>query len=279
MIKIIIIIPYFGKLPPNFDLWMLSVSFNKTIDFVLLTDDYSSFEFPANMKVVYTSFDEVKQKIQNLYDFRILLTQPYKLCDFRVAYGDIFKEYINGYDFWGYCDLDIMFGSIRNFLSESVLNNYERIGWLGHFSIYKNCEKLNQLYRQDYKGEVLFKKAFCEKRNTYFDEIGINMLCDWHNIKVFKGLFFADLTPLTYNFRLSHYVSIYKQPGVIFRYCKGMLKSIRMGEDAKVLEKEYMYVHFLRRRMKNKLKDVSGFYIVPNSFLNCSRGDSYVYNK
>ena len=39
MRKIVLIVPYFGKMPTYFELWMLSASYNKSIDFVILTDN------------------------------------------------------------------------------------------------------------------------------------------------------------------------------------------------------------------------------------------------
>ena len=39
MEKIAILIVYYGKLPPYFDLWLRSCEFNETIDFYVVTDN------------------------------------------------------------------------------------------------------------------------------------------------------------------------------------------------------------------------------------------------
>jgi hypothetical protein len=98
--KICFIIPYFGKLPNNFDIFLNSCKYNKTINYLLVTDDKTYYEYPDNFRVEYMSFDHLKNKIQNKYDFKINLSKPYKLCDFKPAYGDIFNEYLSEYDFW-----------------------------------------------------------------------------------------------------------------------------------------------------------------------------------
>ena len=56
-----------------------------------------------------------------LVDFEIVLNEPYDLCDFKVAYGEIFQEYLEPYDFWGFCDCDLIYGDIRHFLTEELL--------------------------------------------------------------------------------------------------------------------------------------------------------------
>ena len=45
------IIPYFGKLPKNFALYLLGCAQNPTIDWKILTDDRTPYEFPTNVHV------------------------------------------------------------------------------------------------------------------------------------------------------------------------------------------------------------------------------------
>ena len=98
-----IIVPYFGKLPEIFPIWLKSCSTNKDIEWLIITDDTSKYNYPKNVDVNYISWEDIKLRIQKLYDFEIILDKPYKLCDYRVAYGEIFEEELEKYDFWGYC--------------------------------------------------------------------------------------------------------------------------------------------------------------------------------
>ena len=43
--------------------------------------------------------------------------------DLRPAYGVLFEEYLDGYDFWGHCDLDVLFGRIRDHLPPAARND------------------------------------------------------------------------------------------------------------------------------------------------------------
>ena len=40
-------------------------------------------------------------------------------------YGLLFSDDLNGYDFWGWLDPDIMIGNIRKFINDGVLNKYD----------------------------------------------------------------------------------------------------------------------------------------------------------
>ena len=121
MKSIIFIIPYFGHFNNYFEIWLNSCAHNPTIDWLIFTDCKNEYDYPRNVKVVYTTFDEIRTHFQSFYDFPISLEKPYKLCDFRPAYGEVFYDYIKDYDFWGYCDTDLVWGDLRKFFTEEIL--------------------------------------------------------------------------------------------------------------------------------------------------------------
>ena len=82
-----------------------------------------------------------------MYSFEISLNSPYKLCDFRPAYGDIFQEELQDYDFWGYCDTDLIFGDICKYLTTNILKEYDKIFEYGHLTIFKNNNRMRNLYK------------------------------------------------------------------------------------------------------------------------------------
>ena len=92
--KIVLVIPYFGKFPNYFDLWVKSIEKNETIDFLLFTDCKIEFAVPKNLKIVNMTFEEFRENVSNKFDFKIRLKEPYKICDFRPAYGYLFAEYL-----------------------------------------------------------------------------------------------------------------------------------------------------------------------------------------
>ena len=137
MKKIALIIPYFGTLPDYFDLWLKSVEKNPTITFFLFTNDESSYCYPDNIEVINIAFKDFRSRLQSEFEFEIKLESPYKLCDYKPTYGNVFKKELLQYDFWGFCDVDLIFGDIRKFITDDILDKYDRILTRGHFSLFE----------------------------------------------------------------------------------------------------------------------------------------------
>lgn len=116
MKSIAFVVPWAGHLPPYFQLWLESCRWNSSIDFLLFTDDQTNYNYPNNVKVHYMSFEQMKELFQKQYDFPLSINVPYKFCDFKPAYGEIFSDYLKGYDYWGHCDVDLIWGGYANLL-------------------------------------------------------------------------------------------------------------------------------------------------------------------
>lgn len=201
MKKIILIIAYFGKFRNDNGFWLKSIEKNPTVDFLIITDQ--NIIVPTNVQIIHSSFEKFVNKIKQHFDFKINIPQPYKLCDFKVAYGDILREYIKDYDFWGHCDNDLIFGDIRKFITNDILEKYERILIRGHFTLYKNCDSVNLLYR---KASPFYKEVFSSNKNYCFDEYpGTGMY--WvnnRNEQLYNKIIFDDINYLKYNFITVH---------------------------------------------------------------------------
>ena len=172
MNRIAIILPYFGKLPDYFGLFLNSCKENPTIDWYLFTDDRRTYAFPSNVYVEYMSFSDLKSFFQEKFDFDICLNTPYKLCDYKPAYGYIFSDLIKDYDFWGYCDLDLLWGNIRKFLPDGEIIKYDKVGHLGHLALYQNAQEVNTIFMAEIEGRHRYKEVFSCEGSCVFDEWG-----------------------------------------------------------------------------------------------------------
>jgi len=151
MNSIVLIVPYIGKWPFWFDAYLVSIAKNPTINWLFITDCEIPVEHPSNVQFIPTNLDELNLKINAVLETEVPLT-PRKLCDIRPAYGKIFQEYIRDYDFWGFCDVDIVWGDIRKFITDEMLSHYDIISsrkkkLSGHFTIFRNNDKLNNYYK------------------------------------------------------------------------------------------------------------------------------------
>lgn len=271
--KICLINIYFGKLPNYFELWLNSCKYNSTIDFIVFTDDKTKYDCPENVRIIYTSLKEIKEKIQKKFDFEISLEYTYKLCDYKPIYGYVFQEYIHEYDFWGHCDLDVIFGNLRKFLNEEILAQNDKIYELGHFTLYKNIDRVNQNFREliNTNGVPLYKQVYTNNNSFYFDEwTGIINLYDGKKYKMYSNPFVIANISCKYN---NFIRNIKKENGkYIFHWRENNNTSQLIGiylNNKKVLEEEFMYIHLEKRKMKLNINNKNNdFYIVPNKFIN-----------
>ena len=116
MNRIGIIIPYFGKWPLNFNLYLKSVTYNiDTVDIIFFTDltldNYRPL--PKNIYLHQLSIKELRKLIEKKVNIKPKLENYRKLCDFKPAYGLIFEDYLQTYDFWGFGDIDLIYGDLN----------------------------------------------------------------------------------------------------------------------------------------------------------------------
>jgi hypothetical protein len=170
--RIALIACYSGKLPWYFEYFTHSCAYNPTVDFYIITDDHThTNSLPVNIKVIYKTLHEISLLATEKLGFGVNIKHGYKLCDFKPAYGFIFSDILKAYDFWGYCDIDIIFGNIRDFITDELLKNYDLIStrpdWIpGCFLIYKNIEKLNTLFMHSKD----YRQVFTTDKHCCFDE-------------------------------------------------------------------------------------------------------------
>lgn len=292
MKTILFICPYFGKLPEgHMKLWLLSCEKNPTIDWLILTDDRTSaLDYPPNVKVVYTTLEEIKRQAQEKFDFPISLDRPYKLCDYKPAYGYIFSGYVEGYDYWGHCDMtDCIFGNLRKFLTDDFLSGADKFFFLGHMTIYRNAEEVNRRIFVDVKcRKDNLKQLLGSERNWAFDEINPYSI---NTIYMENGWFikrednmYADIVPLEKRFVLSQYDENYnlgKTNGIkhILEWKLGKLTDWMLKGNGELVSREIGYVHFQKRKIENCVRDYTHYYIVPNVYIDATESVSIPFVK
>jgi len=172
MQRIIFIIPYIGKYPWYFPYFLKTAAYNPDIDFKILSDaDIPLSVKPDNVELIPYSLEQFNKDATKALDSNINVEKAYKLCDFKPAYGYIFHDYVKDYDFWGYCDIDVIFGNIRSFMTEELLNEYDIISarhdyLTGCFALYRNNQSMRELFKQSKD----YQKVFTTPHNFFFDE-------------------------------------------------------------------------------------------------------------
>ncbi len=281
--KLALIQPYFGKFHSYFDLWLLSCRNNPDVDFLLFTDDRTPYDYPENIKVTYTTLSAIKERAQALFDFPISLDKPYKICDYRVAYGEIFQAELADYDFWGYCDTDLIFGRIRKIWPDALIGGYDKISDAGHFTLYKNMPELCTAYRTlPPDGGYDYRRVFTTPQNFAYDEWGaghgINKILLDHGYTIlFKPIRFADIRISTYglkNTRATYDLEPQRleesrKHHIVYAYDNGVLCQYALNERDELTVHEEGYVHLQKRPMVKQIPEGAERFLLypPNRFV------------
>jgi len=270
--KCVFILPYFGKFNNYFPIFLKSCEKNKDFTWFIYTDDKEEYNYPDNVKVIYTSFKEMMNRIQSKFEFSISLEKPYKLCDYRGAYGYIFNDDIKDFTHWGFCDCDIVLGRLNDFIDSEILQKFDRIYTLGHLSLFKNTEHNNMRF----KCNSYYKKVFQSNYSFGFDEMVLNNIFFESKANIYYADESANISTYHTRFHLTkrdwqlkrflteEYIpSIFVwNDGVIQRYFYN-------DEDGEFSISEFPYIHLQWREMSVE-KDVersNAIQIKPNAFV------------
>lgn len=254
--------PYFGTFPPWFKFWLKSCEYNPTVEWFFITDNDLPKETPKNVRYFKCDLEYFNQLATSVLGFDINLTFPYKICDLRPAFGEIFHQAICNYDFWGFSDLDLIYGNIRKFCNDNVMNTYDVISarkkyLAGHFTLYKNNEKVNSLYKRMRWHKFIFQ----HKEHKKFDEKHMTAVVQYQ-AKDVKSLF-ENYAGSDGNWCLKKW---HKQNGWKIDFDKGTVTN-------QATKDEYMYFHFYNLKDENNgIVNVPSVDIVPSTFSITNKG-------
>ena len=144
------VVPYIGALPPWSALFFESCERNPAVTILLLTEHRPTSSIPPNVVVIPTSTADLLSRIRATTALPLTTLLGHKLCDFRPFFGLMFADLLVDFRFWGYCDVDMMFGDLSKALRSEVLESSDVFSanssqCVGHFTVMRNVEKVNQL--------------------------------------------------------------------------------------------------------------------------------------
>lgn len=275
--EIVLIVCWFGPLRPDFYFWLKSVEYNPTIDFLFFTDQ-DIVNTPVNFKVVKCNLVDIekiaKEKVWN----GCVISKPYKLCDYKPAYGEMFNDYIKNYVFWGHCDVDLIFGDIRHYFTYELLNKFDRFMSEGHFILYRNIPDVNSMYKNIDNND--YREVFTNQESYCFDE--------WRGatgywVRKFpdrcfrNSLLMDDIQPNIYKFfSFSNRTKDKYKKNVMFSFDRGKLYKY-YEKDGVVDCNETLYVHFQKRTLSIQTKCKDQYCIIPNKIVSFRKHISKTY--
>lgn len=290
MKKIALINFYFASKAPDYmDFYISSCAYNSDVDFFVFTNLDLQYEY-KNIHIIKMQFKEfaniIKQNIEKALreegiNDEVIIKHPYKIADYRPTFGLCFQQWIKDYDFWGYCDLDVVFGNIRKYVTDELMENYDKLFEHGHFSVIKNSEKCNKMFLKDYRNS--FYSVLHMEKNSFFEEVyekkwlphgGINSIFEKEGTLYKNRKALCDIS-----FRYGNLIDL-KNPSKskrnVFLFREGHL--FRLSYVNKTIEQEEIfYVHFQKRRLHNETENVKEFIADNWSFKECKHINKSIF--
>lgn len=265
--KIVLFMVYYGLVPNYFSFWLESVKNNPTINFLLISDCIEQKGLPENVKLHFMTFEQLKRKLQSKFNFKISLKNPARISQFRPAFAYIFPEIVKEYDFWGFVECDLILGDIRKFITDDLLERYDKFFKLGHLQLFRNTQRINQLFMTKTPKALNYKFAFSRDILFFEELLGMHNISTAVKIPVYTKNVFSDLSvPELMFMRTTYgYEDEVSSEEELFEYEDGKLYCY-YWEKEKVLKREILYVHFQKRAMDIAVQNTNRYIIVPNEF-------------
>lgn len=201
MQKILLIQIWMGKIPNYFWYHYDTTKNLQNIDFLFITDQKNFSLDSKNYRIIYKDINDIQNLIRNKSGFEnITITNNKKICDLKASLGHMFEEYTLGYDYFGFYDIDTLFGDLSTLNSE-ISNNYDAISFgdstyhnriAGPFTILKNTKEIREFYiNEDFHNSFMSENVVFYEENVFFErfrkQFNIKIIFDQNNIDIKKG--------------------------------------------------------------------------------------------
>ena len=273
--RIGILCPYFGAINKSIhSLWLQGCATNPDFTFLLLTDDEEALKMPVpqNVKGIFMSWADCVALVKSKFDFDVALNDPYKLCDFKPAYGYVFSDYLQNCIFWGHVDSsDTILGNLRRVITDEMLDSNDQIHSFGHFTLYRNTLEVNRRFQIPPSCGTTIQQLFSRAEVTGFDEMNhpwsINTIYKENGFTLIERIpdLVADLFPSKYAFQIVEDQG--EKIPRMFEWDHGKLFDVTV-QNGELHKREIGYVHFQKRKMTNEVPNgADHFYMIPNRFI------------
>ena len=285
MLDVRVVVNYFGNPPHVFPLWLDSCGCNEGIKWLFFTDiDMSKYHVPANMVVIPCDFKWMKSRIQSKFSYPVRYSRPWDFCALKPLIGTIFAEELGGADFWGWSDIDMLYGDLSPVIRLAE-DGYDKIMPNGHFSIIRNTKDLNRFIME----HPCTRKAVAEDEYglSCYDErdFRFTVMYDYGARQASEVVPYIHLYPRWghFKFNVSHAASRTlglrddQDCPVIFTWQNGHLLGHFAQSGKAVRTLELAYVHFFKRNIGRSVDRLlptkqEGYLIVPNGIRENEQG-------
>ncbi|HKH46326.1 MAG TPA: DUF6625 family protein [Thermoanaerobaculia bacterium] len=238
---LIMLVPYFGRWPEWMNLFVESCRWNPGVRWRFYTDCGEPENQADNVDYVHLSFDDYKALVRERLGIAFDPPAPYKLCDLRPCLAYIHERDVAGFPFFGYGDVDVIYGNIGNFYTDDVLarcnvlsTHPERLS--GHFAVLRNTRDFRHAFERIPSYRTLLEQPqYANMDEGDFSDVFSPPAAGPHDS---HGLLFVERYSTVLSPRGWHDGTM-KYPQQWF-WQRGRLTNERDGE------REFLYLHFMR---------------------------------
>lgn len=169
--KPLILLPWYGAWPDYLPLFLDGCRRNPGFEVCLLGDAPPPGNLPPSVRFSRLPLAELVGRISAATGCAANIPRPYKLCDVRPAFGLALADYLSGREFWGFGDLDLVWGDLKLFASPRILQNVDifcvyKPFVSGAFTLIRNTPVMNELFLRSPD----WKRVFTSEEYFNFDE-------------------------------------------------------------------------------------------------------------
>ena len=161
---------WLGKIPDYFQFHLETIGTISCADFYFFTND-REYDFSQikhdNFHLNYIDETEFLERFNKTSNVKVdNISHPKKIIDFKLAYFEMFSDYVGNYPYVGIYDIDTMFGNINQTILDSV-NHYDFISvgdevyhnrLSGPLMIVRNTKEFHDLMKTDRYYETLVQE-------------------------------------------------------------------------------------------------------------------------
>ncbi|QTQ32433.1 DUF6625 family protein [Aromatoleum bremense] len=175
--RIRFIIPYFGRWPFWMGFFLRSCRSNPDIEWLFFTDCGVPADAPGNVEFRECSFNDYCRRVSARLDIDFQPSSPYKLCDLKPALGYIHADELTGVGYWGFGDIDLVYGELRRYLNAVNLTRFELLSThanrvSGHLCLMRNSTRM----REAFMAVLDWREKLQDPQHCVFDESAFSRL-------------------------------------------------------------------------------------------------------
>lgn len=193
---------------------------NADIDWLLFSDCGVPENLPANVIVESITFDDYCRHVSERLNINFAPKAAYKLCDIKPALGYVHADRLEGYDFWAFGDLDLIYGNLREYFTAERLANHDLFSTherrvAGHLCLIRNIAPAREVFMKI----TDWQARFTDQQHHALDEGAFSRIFMWR--KNFPKPLFNLVGKFNPWRRRSEFTEAFSTPGGVIKWHDG----------------------------------------------------------